>query len=528
MVALLDEMLAMLQGLPPAARNQLVERYNQSRRIWFPTVGPQEEAYYCPADELLYGGQGGGGKTDLALGLAFTQHQRSLIMRRQYTDLSGITERAIEINGTRDGFSGAIPPKLRTRDNRLIQFGAHKDAGDEQTWQGNRFDLKVFDEACQHLETQVRFHLGWVGSANPNQRSRALLVSNPPVDASGDWMIKRYAPWLDLNHPNPAMAGELRWFLTAPDGEDLEVEDGTPREFEYNGKTKTYIPKTRTFIPATLGDNPFLVDSGYQATLDALPEPLRTAVRDGNFMASRQDAEFQVLPTAWVQAAQQRWVKDGKRGKKMTAMGYDPAGGGRDSAELICRYGGWFDEPITVKGPETADGSNSVALIFKHRRDGASIIIDVGGGYAGQTKMRLQDNDTSYFAFDGNGSGTGRDRSGKLKFCNARARAWWKFREDLDPDQDGGSIIALPPSADLLADLTAPVYTVGKQGIVVESKVEIRKRLGRSPGKADAVIMSWDDGLRLERIQAHGNPATRSLPTQAKSTRRGALQRRRG
>ena len=56
-------------------------------------------------------GQGGGGKSDILLGLAFTAHRRSLLLRRQYTDLSAITERAVEINTTRAGYNGASPPK---------------------------------------------------------------------------------------------------------------------------------------------------------------------------------------------------------------------------------------------------------------------------------------------------------------------------------------------------------------------------------------------------------------------------------
>jgi hypothetical protein len=39
-----------------------------------PNVGPQTEAYFCEADELFYGGQAGGGKTDLLIGLALTAH----------------------------------------------------------------------------------------------------------------------------------------------------------------------------------------------------------------------------------------------------------------------------------------------------------------------------------------------------------------------------------------------------------------------------------------------------------------------
>jgi hypothetical protein len=83
---------------------------------WVPNPGPQTDAYFCPADVLLYGGQGGGGKSDLGLGLAFTAHHRSLIMRRKYANLSALTERAIKINGSRDGFNGSPPPLLRTDD----------------------------------------------------------------------------------------------------------------------------------------------------------------------------------------------------------------------------------------------------------------------------------------------------------------------------------------------------------------------------------------------------------------------------
>jgi hypothetical protein len=525
---LLEKVIARLDQLPPDEIERLQKQYSAKKPIWLPTVGPQFDAYYSPANELLYGGAGGGGKSELGLGLAFTAHKKSLILRRQYVDLGGMTDRAIEINGSRDGFSGAIPMRLRTKDDRMIIFGAHKDLGDEQSWQGQPFDLKVFDEACQHLEVQIQFHLGWLRSASPGQRCRALLASNPPIDASGDWMIKRYRPWLDLTHDKPAKGGELRWFITNPDGEDQEVDGPTPLEFTYKGEKKTYVHKSRTFIPAALKDNPFLIASGYQATLDALPEPLRSAVRDGNFMASRMDPERQVIPSQWVIEAQARWTKDGKRGKRMTALGYDPAGGGADPSALARRYGHWYDELVLTKGAETADGSLTVAHIFTYRRDGAEIVIDTGGGYAGQTILRLRDNDTDYTAFNGNSEGPGRDKSGQLRFANLRAKAWWKFREALDPDQDGGSPVCLPPDQQLRAELTAPTYTAQRMGIQIESKDDIRRRIGRSTNRADAVVMAWDAAEDSIKRRDSLGTGRRSLPTHAKTTRKGALQRRRG
>lgn len=502
-MTLLDELVERLGALPDKARASVVDDALKATASlkWIPSPGPQTDAYFCPADLLLYGGQGGGGKSDLGLGLAFTAHRRSLILRRRYTNLGALIDRALEINGTRDGFNGSPPPKVRTADGRHIEFGANQHAGDEQGWQGQPFDLKVFDEGVQFLESQIRFHLGWLRTTAEDQRVRAVIATNPPTESGGDWIVGMFRPWLDITHSKPAKPGELRWFVTAPDGSDLEV-DG-PETVEIEGKTLR--PSSRTFIPAALRDNPFLVNTDYQAKLDGLPEPLRSAVRDGNFMAIRKDADFQVIPTAWVIAAQQRWKPDGVRSFAMTAMGFDPAGGGRDSAELCWRHGGWYAPLLSAKGEETADGSKAAGTIIAHRRDNAPVVVDVGGGYGGAVTLRLKDNGIGHVAFNGAAASTARTKDGQLRFANKRAEAWWKFREELDPDQEGGSAIALPPDPELLADLTTPTYEVAARGLLIESKADIRERLGRSPGKGDAVVMCLSEGNTAQRRMASGS-----------------------
>lgn len=498
--SLLDDLLARItSGAIPAAELDAANRAAEALGLtsWEPSPGPQTDAYLSRADILLYGGQGGGGKSDLALGLAFTAHRRTLILRRRYVHLGALIDRALEINGTRDGFNGSPPPKLRTKDGRHIEFGANQHAGDEQGWQGQPFDLKVFDEACQFLEAQVRFHLGWLRSADPKQRTRALLATNPPIDADGDWIVGMFRPWLDLTHPSPAKPGELRWYVTAPDGTDLEVDGPTPVEIE----GRKLIPMSRSFIPAALRDNPFLVRTDYQAKLDGLPEPLRSAVRDGNFMAARTDADWQVIPTQWIIDAQSRWRPHGGADLAMTAMAYDPAGGGVDAAELAIRHGGWYGAIITARGEETADGSRAAGSIIAHRRDNAPVVVDVGGGYGGAVTLRLRDNGIAHVGFNGANSSTARTRDGQLQFANKRAEAWWRMREALNPDQEGGSVIALPPDPELRADLAAPTYEVSARGILIESKDTLRKRLGRSPGKGDAVVMCLSEGNAAVRKQ---------------------------
>ncbi len=64
-------------------------------------------------------------------------------------------------------------------------------------------------------------------------------------------------------------------------------------------------------------------------------------------------------------------------------------------------------------------------------------------------------------------------------------------------DSELGEPIALPDDELLIGDLTAPHSRVVAGGkIQVESKDDIRKRLGRSTDSADAVIQAfWDEGV---------------------------------
>lgn len=149
---------------------------------------------------------------------------------------------------------------------------------------------------------------------------------------------------------------------------------------------------------------------------------------------------------------------------------------------------------MSAAGKDTADGSAAAGLITSKRRAGAAVVVDVGGGYGGAVTLRLKDNGISVVGFNGAGASTAKTRDRQLRFANKRAEAWWMFREALDPDQDGGSVIALPPDPQLRADLAAPTYQVSARGILIERKDELRKRLGRSPGKGDAVVMCFSEG----------------------------------
>ena len=508
-----DEIVLRLAEIPKDARDEIVSAATQFTEgmKWLPQIGPQTECFFSPADVTLFGGEAGGGKSSMGIGLALTAHKRSLLLREQYVELDFLIEETLRFNGTRAGFNGSNPPSLRTTDGRFLQF-AGGDPDKVMGWMGTPFDYKFFDEAVNFQEKVIRFHIGWLRSAEPSQRTRVLLASNPPISSKGDWIIPMFGPWLDITHPNPAKPGELRWFATDPDGNDFEVPG--PELYQFPGQEKPVRPMSRTFIRSRLADNRYYADSGYDAKLDAMPEPMRSAFRDGNFMASRADQEHQVIPTDWIIQANKRWRKE-IPDVTMTAIAADVGAGGIDRVVLSARYGEWYAPLVTVAGKDAPDGSAQAALIVKHRRDMCGIVVDVGGGYGGDCIGRLKANQIEATKFDGSAGSSARakDGSGRV-FINRRAEAWWRFREALNPDQPGGSLVALPDDPELRAELSAVQYIPDISKIQIESKIDVKKRLGRSPDKADAVVMAWGPGdTAIKRVRFGGGMSGSDRPT---------------
>lgn len=499
----LDDVLSKLSALPPEKREAIAKEAMKATgdRKFIPSPGPQTEAYFSKADVLLYGGAAGGGKSALLAGIAIEEHLRTLIVRRQVGDLDPIIDEVIKIHGSREGFNGSIPQKLRMGEGKQITFGGVAQPGDWAKFQGNARDLLGVDEAAQFLENQIRMLMAWVRTDVVGQRTRTILASNPPIEAQGDYLIGMFGPWLDTTHANPAQPGELRWFVTDPDGKDMEVSGPEPVKFP--GVDEIALPKSRTFIPAALRDNPFLThDTQYKAQLDTLPEPMRSALRDGNFLLARKDSDFQVIPTQWIREAQARWEPEPPAHAPMSALASDIAQGGGDDTTLVARYDGWFSEIEAHPGSETPTGNEVAGLIISKRRNGAAIIIDMGGGYGGATMMRLKDNGIDVVGHKGSEKSVRKTVDQQFGFFNKRAELYWRFREALDPAQDGGSHIALPDDPQLVSDLTAPRFTITPTGIKITPKVDVVKELGRSPDRGDCVVMAQSAGPRL---QTHGN-----------------------
>lgn len=504
----LSQVSSLLATLTPAELQQIqphLDKYQASQPpppppVWTPNPGPQTEALRSTADELYYGGAAGGGKTQLAIGLALTRHRNSLILRRQSVDTKGIVEAIRSIKGAGTWKSVGYGGELRTPDGRLIEVGGCQYEDDWQKYAGRPHDFIDLDELPQFSERQFTLLTAWNRVAEPDkyphQRCRVVGGGNPPLTPEGEWVLKRWGAWLDRSRGGElTTAGVLKWYYTDGD-EEREAPDGKP--VVVNGQVVR--PRSRTFIPARLEDNPALLGTGYDATLDSLPEPMRSALRHGDMSLLAPDDRWQLIPRSWVLAAQRRWVERQAAGwGPLSAVGVDPARGGSDRTVKANRHGCSIAEVVKRKGKETPDGQSVVALFAGC---GVPVNIDTIGigasAFDVATGMGMR-NVVPVVA--SNSTGWRDPKSPDLKFTNVRAAMMWNVRHWLDPEAGPPDTrLALPPDAELLTDLTAPRYFLRVSGVAVESKDDIRGRIGRSTDLGDAVALACWPAEQLQPV----------------------------
>lgn len=210
----------------------------------------------------------------------------------------------------------------------------------------------------------------------------------------------------------------------------------------------------------------------------------------GEFASGDEDG---CIPLPWVEAAMERWTAIHDETPDFgpaTSIGVDVARGGADKTCIAIRHGEVFSPlRLYARGDTMTTAGRAAAILRAHPNAAAAVdIIGIGAGVFDS----LREQGLKPTAFGASAKADGKDRSGELGFLNLRAEGWWRLREALDPAF--APTLALPPDDEglLLSDLTTPHYKESSRGLIqIESKDEIRKRLGRSTDCADAVVMAF-------------------------------------
>lgn len=193
-----------------------------------------------------------------------------------------------------------------------------------------------------------------------------------------------------------------------------------------------------------------------------------------------------LIPLAWIEAAMERWSET-PEGEPLV-LGVDVARFGDDRTVLAPRKGAKVLPLMVYRHQDTMETAGA-ALVKAREMGGASIHVDVIGVGAGVVD-RLHELDA-----DVTGVNVAEAASDPEHFANRRSELWWGLRERLKPDAPDP--IALPPDDELLAELAGIKYKITSRGqIAVESKEDMKRRLGYSPDKADAVVLAFATPVR--------------------------------
>jgi hypothetical protein len=212
---------------------------------------------------------------------------------------------------------------------------------------------------------------------------------------------------------------------------------------------------------------------------------------EGEFHSSDEDG---VIPLSWVELANERWrawdeagrlIPDGRR-----TCGVDVARSGSDKTVISIRLGDVVSDLRHTSKEDTMQTTGRVkGALANPDHAGMLPVVDVIGIGAGVVD-RLREMGVTVEAFNASERTKRRDVTREMGFTNCRSASWWNMREMLDPSR--GFEVALPPDDKLTGDLTAPHWRVVSGGnIQVESKEDIKKRLGRSPDDGDSVVMAF-------------------------------------
>jgi hypothetical protein len=404
-------------------------------------------------------------------------------------------------------------------EGELVGYGRKPADYEQSAFQGihAEFVLVVIDEACgvsQHLYDAV-------DSLATNENARVLAIGNPDDPAShfahvcqpdSGWEVIHLDGLRSPNITEERVIGPDPTNPKYPLLAALMEAEGIPYSTEKVPKAmrpmlineqwiEERIQRWANVGPSMLANLPWPV----------LCEKVRTSCEGSNLFTAKVRGIFPtsasegVIPLGWVQRAVERWrdLQGATNPSEVAAtpgdfvLGVDVARTGDDETCFAHRYGSYVTKIEHFRITDTMEVADRAATYLYEPRSMCVVdVIGIGAGvYDALRRFKSQAIIVGTpVPFNAAGQTNRRDRLGQFRFLNDRAAAWWNLREMLDPSR--GSNLALPDDETMIEELVSPkwVHHVGGK-IKVESKEDIKRRIGRSTDAADALIAAfWVSG----------------------------------
>ena len=234
------------------------------------------------------------------------------------------------------------------------------------------------------------------------------------------------------------------------------------------------LPENYYFLPSLATDNTYLTEE-YLRSFQDLPEAEKQRYLYGNWDFA--DDPNQLIKYEWIKG--NIWTPEGEP----DTLGVDVAREGDDRTVFAYSSKGGLHDLEVFKHQDTMTTAQLALERMKEKRIGfrntGVDVVGVGGGVV--DAMREQ----GYYITDFNSGKSPTKMMGHLLFKNLRAESYWDLREALQKGE-----YKLPDNKDLIQELLSIHYKVNDKVIQIESKTEMKKRMGHSPDLADAVVIS--------------------------------------
>jgi len=206
----------------------------------------------------------------------------------------------------------------------------------------------------------------------------------------------------------------------------------------------------------------------------------------GEFPAGTMDT---VIALAWLEAASQRSLEPGAGAPE---VGCDVARFGDDMTSLAVRHGPVL---LHLESHSKRDTMWTTGRCIELRREweaGSIKVDDIGVG--GGVTDRLKEQKEPVVGINASGKPSDPER-----YPNLRSELWFMMAERAREGRLDTSMIPQSQRSLLESQLTGPKYKIDSHGRrVVEPRKDIKKRLGRSPDDADAVILAFAPPIEEE------------------------------
>lgn len=382
---------------------------------------------------------------------------------------------------------GEVLTKQWKWNGSTIGLGASPSKYDESAFQGfhSPNQLILVDEAggIPHLFGNA------LEGITTGANTKIAIIGNPPTDEEGSWFQQQCENGLYNVISIPATA--------------------TPNfTKEVTGRCKTCSPMAPEHLI-----NEHLVDHKW------VRDAIRMFGKESNFVRARVYARFptssssKVLPSDWLELSA---LNDNPMKGENLEIGVDVAADGGDEFVIAVRDG-WTGK--IVHRSSGSDNNNTILLgqtvlkwilacqqVHTKRENKARIRvkideIGVGRGLTDWLKLEYTKGHHKAEIVGINVAETAKESQ---RFANKRAEMWWTMRDLIQPDSQGNQRVRLNLHRgeredgtkiidyEMLAQFAAPTYaTKGAGLIVIESKADMKKRLGRSPDSAEAMLLAF-------------------------------------